>query len=99
MKKLRFFSLSLFLPFIFSGYSDDETEKNYQVEMDAVVKNVHANLQNSLGTDVPSLSVYIVLPKSAYFSTVKGANGTAVTPRIAISVLQAIQKTSLPQQF
>lgn len=80
MKKLKFLSLSLLLPFIFSGCSDDETEKNYQVEMDAVVKNVHANLQNSLGTDVPSLSVYIVSPKGTYFSTVKGANGTAVTP-------------------
>lgn len=80
MKKLKLLSLSLFLPFIFSGCSDDETEKNYQVEMDAVVKNVHANLQTSLQTDVPSLSVYVVSPKGTYFSTVKGTNGNAVTP-------------------
>jgi len=80
MKKLKLLSLSLLLPFIFAGCSDDEDEKNYQVEMDAVVRNVHANLQTSLGTDVPSLSVYVVSPKGTYFSTVKGTNGTAVTP-------------------
>lgn len=81
MKKLKLLSLSLLLPFVFAGCSDDETEKNYQVEMDAVVRNVHTNLQTSLGTDVPSLSVYIVSPKGTYFSTVKGTNGTAVTPQ------------------
>ncbi|MFC3160508.1 serine hydrolase [Chryseobacterium arachidis] len=80
MKKFRLFALSLFLPFAFAGCSDDENEKEYQVELDAVVKNVHTNLQTSLGTDVPSLSVYIVSPRGTYFSTAKGANGAAVTP-------------------
>ncbi|KPH11327.1 serine hydrolase [Chryseobacterium sp. ERMR1:04] len=79
MKKLKLLSLSLFLPFIF-GCSDNETEKDYQVEVDAAVKNIHANLQRDLNTDVPSLSVYVVSPKGTYFGTVKGTNGSAVTP-------------------
>jgi D-alanyl-D-alanine carboxypeptidase len=80
MRKLKLLSLSLLMPFIFAGCSDDESEKDYQGALDAVVKNVHANLQTTLGTDVPSLSVYVVSPKGMYFSTVKGTNGTAVTP-------------------
>ncbi|ALR31702.1 hypothetical protein ATE47_14805 [Chryseobacterium sp. IHB B 17019] len=80
MKKLRLLTLSLFLPFVFAGCGDDEKENNYQLELDAVVKNIHSNLQRDLNTDVPSLSVYIVSPRGTYFSTVKGTNGTAVTP-------------------
>jgi D-alanyl-D-alanine carboxypeptidase len=80
MKKLRLLALSLFLPFIFGGCSDDETEKDYQLELDGVMKNIHANLQTSLNTNVPSLSVYVVSPKGTYFSTVKGSNGSVVTP-------------------
>lgn len=80
MKKLKLLSLSLFLPFIFVGCGDDETEKNYRLELDAAVKNIHTNLQKDLNTDVPSLSVYVVSPKGTFFSTVKGTNGTAVTP-------------------
>ncbi|ANF50204.1 hypothetical protein A0O34_06610 [Chryseobacterium glaciei] len=79
MKKLKLLSLSLFLPFIL-GCSDNEAEKNYQIEVDAAVKNIHANLQKDLNTDVPSLSVYVVSPKGTYFSTIKGTNGSVVTP-------------------
>lgn len=79
MKKLKFFSLSLFLAVLW-GCSDNDDEKNYQVELDAAVKNIHENLQRDLSTDVPSLSVYVVSPKGTYFSTVTGTNGSAVTP-------------------
>ncbi|MDR6405220.1 MULTISPECIES: serine hydrolase [Chryseobacterium] len=80
MKKLKLLTLSLFLPFIFAGCGDNETEKDYQLELDAVMKNIHSNLQRDLNTDVPSLSVYIVSPRGTYFSTVKGTNGSVVTP-------------------
>ncbi|RMZ61160.1 class A beta-lactamase-related serine hydrolase [Chryseobacterium nematophagum] len=70
------------IPLLFGilGCSNDENNKNYQAELDGVVKNIHANLQNSLQTDIPSLSVYVVSTKGTYFSTIKGTNGTTVTP-------------------
>ncbi|UZT96808.1 serine hydrolase [Chryseobacterium fluminis] len=79
MKILKLFFLPLWLA-VALGCSDNEDEKNDQEELDTAVKNIHENLQKDLNTDVPSLSVYVVSPKGTYFSTVKGTNGSAVTP-------------------
>ncbi|UKB79171.1 serine hydrolase domain-containing protein [Chryseobacterium sp. MEBOG07] len=80
MEKTKFLSLLLFLPFTFADCRNNETGKDCQPELDAAVKNIHSNLQAALNTDIPSLSVYVVSPKGTYFSTVKGTNGTDITP-------------------
>lgn len=49
-----------------------------QKQLDETIKKLHADFQRSLGTEVPSLSVYVISPKGTYFSSAKGKNGTDV---------------------
>lgn len=79
MKKLNLLLISLLL-LAFLGCKSSEVE-DYQNDLDAAVRKIHADLQKELNTDVPSLSVYIVSPKGTYFSTVTGTNGEMVTKK------------------
>ncbi|MCQ9640457.1 beta-lactamase family protein [Chryseobacterium sp. WG14] len=77
MKKLKTIGCSLFLlASLGCGKNDNE---DYRSNLDTAVKDIHANLQKELKTDVPSLSVYVVSPKGTLFSTATGVNGIPVT--------------------
>ncbi|MGV8915236.1 MAG: serine hydrolase domain-containing protein [Kaistella sp.] len=77
LKTLLISAISL-LPFL-SSCNNGVEENNTQQKLDEEIVNLHRSLENSLGHDVPSLSVLIDGPRGTYFTSSAGKNGKKIT--------------------